>query len=211
MGPRSPRLQSPRGGRGWWCARGSNSLVPITFSEVGWLNEKWLFRRFTIVTGDYNMSKEMQELQKQWHSVVESIHSNSNVVAFMNSRVGLYLDDHPFVALSLLMFVAVSAIPVAFFLIFIVTTAIMACIGVIVMEGVVISIGGIALLCVLCGLGALSLGVSGVLSVCYIVLSTLVNYWYASRGEIRKQEANVSSSQKNPSVTDLSANKGKNE
>nr|XP_047916791.1 lipid droplet assembly factor 1 isoform X2 [Anser cygnoides] len=206
MGPRSPRLQSPRGGRGWWCARGSNSLVP-----VGWLNEKWLFRRFTIVTGDYNMSKEMQELQKQWHSVVESIHSNSNVVAFMNSRVGLYLDDHPFVALSLLMFVAVSAIPVAFFLIFIVTTAIMACIGVIVMEGVVISIGGIALLCVLCGLGALSLGVSGVLSVCYIVLSTLVNYWYASRGEIRKQEANVSSSQKNPSVTDLSANKGKNE
>uniref|UniRef100_A0A8B9DSU5 Transmembrane protein 159 n=1 Tax=Anser cygnoides TaxID=8845 RepID=A0A8B9DSU5_ANSCY len=158
----------------------------------------------TIVTGDYNMSKEMQELQKQWHSVVESIHSNSNlwpfkvicdeiktkseifffcpqVVAFMNSRVGLYLDDHPFVALSLLMFVAVSAIPVAFFLIFIVTTAIMACIGVIVMEGVVISIGGIALLCVLCGLGALSLGVSGVLSVCYIVLSTLVNYWYASR------------------------------
>ncbi|XP_040431087.1 lipid droplet assembly factor 1 isoform X2 [Cygnus olor] len=206
MGPRSPRLQSPRGGRGRWCARGSNSLVP-----VGWLNEKWLFRRFTIVTGNYNMSKEMQELQKQWHSVVESIHSNSNVVAFMNSRVGLYLDDHPFVALSLLMFVAVSAIPVAFFLIFIVTTAIMACIGVIVMEGVVISIGGIALLCVLCGLGALSLGVSGVLSVCYIVLSTLVNYWYASRGEIRKQEANGSFSQKNPSVTDLSANKGKNE
>ncbi|KAM9179236.1 lipid droplet assembly factor 1 isoform 1-T1 [Mergus octosetaceus] len=179
--------------------------------KVGWLSKKWLFRRFTTVTGEYNMSKEMQELQKQWHSVVESIHSNSNVVAFMNSRVGLYLDDHPFIALSLLMFVAVSAIPVAFFLIFIVTTAIMACIGVIVMEGVVISIGGIALLCVLCGLGALSLGVSGVLSVCYIILSTLVNYWYASRGEIRKQEANGSFSQKNPSVTDLSANKGKNE
>lgn len=59
------------------------------------------------------------------------------VVAFMNSRVGQYLDDHPFVALSLLMFIAVSAIPVAFFLIFVVTTAIMACIGVIVMEGIV--------------------------------------------------------------------------
>ncbi|KAM7091600.1 lipid droplet assembly factor 1 isoform 1-T3 [Ciconia maguari] len=129
------------------------------------------------------MSKEMQELQKQWHSMVQSIHSNSNVVAFMNSRVGQYLDDHPFVALSLLMFTAVSAIPVAFFLIFVVTTAVMACIGVIVMEGVVIAIGGIALLCVLCGLGALSLGVSGVLSVCYVVLSTLVNYWYASREE----------------------------
>ncbi|NXI68261.1 T159A protein, partial [Anseranas semipalmata] len=157
------------------------------------------------------MSKEMQELQKHWHSVVQSIHSNSNVVAFMNSRVGLYLDDHPFVALSLLVFVAVSTIPVAFFLIFIVATAIMACIGVLVMEGVLISIGGIALLCVLCGLGALSLGVSGVLSVCYVVLSTLVNYWYTSRGEIRKQEVNGSLPQKSPSVMDPSANKGKNE
>ncbi|KAM7091603.1 lipid droplet assembly factor 1 isoform 2-T4 [Ciconia maguari] len=139
------------------------------------------------------MSKEMQELQKQWHSMVQSIHSNSNVVAFMNSRVGQYLDDHPFVALSLLMFTAVSAIPVAFFLIFVVTTAVMACIGVIVMEGVVIAIGGIALLCVLCGLGALSLGVSGVLSVCYVVLSTLVNYWYASStGKSKKKSCSCS-------------------
>ncbi|NXJ90483.1 TM159 protein, partial [Corythaixoides concolor] len=157
------------------------------------------------------MSKEMQELQKRWHSIVQSIHSNSNVVAFMNSRVGQYLDDHPFVALSLLMFIAVSAIPVTFFLIFVVTTVLMACIGVIVMEGVVIAIGGVALLCVLCGLGALSLGVSGVLSVSYVALSTLVNYWYASRGQIRKQELNGSLPQKSPSGLDLSANNEKNE
>ncbi|NWY76657.1 T159A protein, partial [Erithacus rubecula] len=156
------------------------------------------------------MSKEMQELQKQWHSVMQAIHSNANVVAFMNSRVGQYLDDHPFLALSLLMFIAVSAIPVGFFLVFVVTTAVMACIGVIVMEGVVIAIGGIALLCVLCGLGALSLGVSGVLSVSYIALSTLVNYWYASRGQIRKQDVNGSLPQKQPGL-DLSATTGKSE
>ncbi|OXB58800.1 hypothetical protein ASZ78_015998 [Callipepla squamata] len=155
------------------------------------------------------MSKELQELQKQWHFIVQSIHSNSNVVAFMNSRVGLYLDDHPFVALSLLMFVAVSTIPVGFFLIFVVTTVVMACVGVIVMEGVLISIGGIALLCVLCGLGALSLGVSGVLSVCYIVLSAVVNYWSSSRSHARKQEANGSSPQKSLSVMDFSDNKRK--
>ncbi|NXS99381.1 T159A protein, partial [Jacana jacana] len=157
------------------------------------------------------MPKEMQELQKQWHSIVQSIHSNSNVVAFMNSRVGQYLDDHPFVALSLLVFIAVSAIPVAFFLIFVVATAIMACISVIVMEGVVIAIGGIALLCVLCGLGALSLGVSGVLSVSYVVLSTLVNYWYASRDQIRKPEVNGSLPQKSSPVLDLAGNNGKSE
>ncbi|KFO87145.1 Promethin, partial [Buceros rhinoceros silvestris] len=156
-------------------------------------------------------SKEMQELQKQWHCMMQSIHSNSNVVAFMDSRVGQYLDDHPFVALSLLMFIVVSAIPVAFFLIFVITTAVMACIGAIVMEGVVIAVGGMVLLCVLCGLGALSLGVSGVLSVSYIVLSTLVNYWYASRDHIRKEVVNGSLPQKSPSVLDLSANDGKKE
>ncbi|NXW56429.1 TM159 protein, partial [Eurystomus gularis] len=157
------------------------------------------------------MSKEMQELQKQWHSMVQSIHSNSNVVAFMNSRVGQYLDDHPFVALSILMFIAVSAIPVAFFLIFVVTTAVMACIGVIVMEGLAIAVGGIALLCVLCGLGALSLGVSGVLSVTYVVLSTLVNYWCASRDQIRKQEVNGNLPQMSPSALDPSVSNGKKE
>ncbi|NXX80351.1 TM159 protein, partial [Urocolius indicus] len=156
------------------------------------------------------MSKEMQELRKQWHSVVQSIYSNPNVIAFMDSRVGQYLDDHPFVALSILMFVAVSAIPVAFFLIFIVTTAVMACIGVVVMEGVVIAVGGIALFCVLCGLGALSLGASGVLSVGYIVLSTLINYWYASRAQVKKQEVNGSLPQQSR-VLGLSANNGKSE
>ncbi|XP_064009886.1 lipid droplet assembly factor 1 [Pogoniulus pusillus] len=157
------------------------------------------------------MPKEMQELQKQWHSLMQSIHSNSNVLAFMNSRVGQYLDDHPFVALSLLMFLAVSAIPTAFFFIFVVTTAIMACIGVIVMEGVAIAVGGVALLCVLCGLGALSLGLSGALSVGYVVLSTLVNYWHASRDQIRQQEVNGSLPQKSSPVLNLSASSGKEE
>ncbi|NXP91824.1 T159A protein, partial [Passerina amoena] len=156
------------------------------------------------------MSKEMQELQKQWRSVMQTVHSNANVVAFMNSRIGQYLDDHPFLALSLLMFIAASAIPVGFFLVFVVTTAVMACIGVIVMEGVVIAIGGIALLCVLCGLGALSLGVSGVLSVSYVALSTLANYWCASRAQIKKQDANGSLPQKQPGL-DLSANIAKSE
>uniref|UniRef100_A0A8C3SQ55 Transmembrane protein 159 n=1 Tax=Chelydra serpentina TaxID=8475 RepID=A0A8C3SQ55_CHESE len=185
------------------------------------------------------MSKEMQELQKQWHSMMQTIHTNSNVqqgchlpfmlsgyrefppptssamkevVSFMNSRVGQYLDDHPFVALSLLVFVAVSAIPVAFFLIFVISTTIVACLGVIVIEGVVISVGGIALLCVLCGLGLLSLAVSGVLSICYIALSTLINYWHTPNSLVKKQEANGNSLlQSSPPVLDPSNKNTKSE
>ncbi|XP_042294647.1 lipid droplet assembly factor 1 isoform X2 [Sceloporus undulatus] len=137
------------------------------------------------------MSKEMKELQKRWNSMLETVHSNSHVVAFMNSRVGHYLDDHPFVALSLLIFMAASAIPVAFFLVFVAATTVTACIGVIFMEGFLILLSGVTLLCVLGGLGMLSLAVSGVLSVCYLSLTTLLNHW-PSPSMSKKEIANGS-------------------
>ncbi|XP_003226745.1 lipid droplet assembly factor 1 [Anolis carolinensis] len=138
------------------------------------------------------MSKEMKELQKRWNSMMDAVHSNSHVVAFMNSRVGRYLDDHPFVALSLLIFMAASALPVAFFLLFVAVTAVTACVGVILMEGFLITLGGVTLFCVLGGLGMLSLAVSGVLSVCYISLTTLLNYWPVPKSLSKKEIGNGS-------------------
>ncbi|XP_060642608.2 lipid droplet assembly factor 1 isoform X1 [Anolis sagrei] len=138
------------------------------------------------------MSKEIKELQKRWNSMMESVHSNPHVVAFMNSRVGRYLDDHPFVALSLLIFMAASAIPIAFFLLFVAVTAVTACVGVILMEGLLISLGGVTLFCVLGGLGMLSLAVSGVLSVCYMSLTTLLNYWPVPNSLSKKEITNGS-------------------
>ncbi|XP_054851301.1 lipid droplet assembly factor 1 isoform X2 [Eublepharis macularius] len=127
------------------------------------------------------MAKEMKDLQKQWHSMMETIHSNPHVVAFMNSRLGRYLDNHPFVTLSLLVFMAVSAVPVAFFLIFAISTTIIACLGMVIIEGFVVSLGGVTLLCVLGGLGLVSLAVSGLLSVSYLALRTMLSYWSDSK------------------------------
>ncbi|KAK9393169.1 promethin [Crotalus adamanteus] len=143
------------------------------------------------------MSKEVKELQKRWLAMMDTVHSNSHVLSFMNSRVGQYLDDHPFVALSLMVFIAASAVPIAFFLVFVVTTTVLACIGVIVMEGFVISLGGVTLLCILGGLGMLSLLVSGMLSVCYLSLTTLLSYWPIREGLSKKENANGSSSVSN--------------
>ncbi|KFP87491.1 Promethin-A, partial [Apaloderma vittatum] len=134
---------------------------------------------------------------------------HSQVAAFKNSRLGRYLDDRPFIALTLLVFVAVSAVPVAFFLIFVITTAIMSCISVMVMEGFVITVGGIFLLFVLFGLGALSVGVSGILSGAYMVISTLVNRRYSSKGPGKREEASRSSLQKSAPALDLYASNGK--
>ncbi|KAM9099197.1 lipid droplet assembly factor 1 [Sminthopsis crassicaudata] len=124
-------------------------------------------------------SKDLQELQRKLVSLINSIQSNSKVIAFMNSPVGQYLDKHPFVALTLLMFIMVSSIPVGFFLLLVVLMSLAACVGVILVEGFVISVGGLTLLCVLCGLGFVSLAISGTLSVCYVVLSSLTNYWFS--------------------------------
>ncbi|XP_075035816.1 lipid droplet assembly factor 1 isoform X2 [Mixophyes fleayi] len=79
--------------------------------------------------------EKMQELQKQVNSLMQSINNNSKVVAFMNSPVGQYLDERPFMSLSLLVFVALSAVPVGLFLTVIAGTAVTACLGVIIIEG----------------------------------------------------------------------------
>ena len=60
-------------------------------------------------------SKDLQELQKKLSLLIASVQSNSKVVSFMKSPVGQYLDRHPFLTLTLLVFVAVSAVPVGFF------------------------------------------------------------------------------------------------
>ncbi|KAF3814218.1 hypothetical protein GH733_017834, partial [Mirounga leonina] len=96
----------------------------------------------------------------------------------MKSPVGQYLDRHPFMALTVLVFVVMSAIPVGFFLLIVVLTSLAAFVGVILLEGLVISVGGLSLLCVLCGLSFVSLAMSGTIIVSYVVVSSLVNYWF---------------------------------
>ncbi|XP_012500411.1 PREDICTED: promethin [Propithecus coquereli] len=126
-------------------------------------------------------TRDLQELQKKLSLLIESFQNNSKVIAFLKSPVGQYLDRHPFLALTLLVFVAVSAVPVGFFLLLVVLTFLVALVGVLLLEGLVISVGGLSLLCVLCGLGFVSVTVSGILMVSYMVVSSLINYWFSPR------------------------------
>lgn len=126
-------------------------------------------------------SKDLQELQRKLCLLMESVQNNSKVVAFMKSPVGQYLDHHPFAALTLLVFVVMSAVPVGFFLLLLVLTSLAALVGVMLLEGLVLSVGSVALLCILCVLGFLSLSVSGTIIVSYVAMSSLINYWLSPR------------------------------
>ncbi|KAM6165999.1 lipid droplet assembly factor 1 [Erethizon dorsatum] len=137
-----------------------------------------------------SVSKDLQELQRKLSLLIKSFQDNSKVVAFMKSPVGQYLDRHPFLALSMLLFVAMSAVPVGFFLLLVVLSSLAALVGVILLEGLVISVGGLTLLCVLCGLVFISLALSGTIMMCYVVVSSLINYWFSSR-PLAKQNPSV--------------------
>ncbi|CAI9158646.1 unnamed protein product [Rangifer tarandus platyrhynchus] len=126
-------------------------------------------------------SKDLQELQRKLSLLRASVQSSSKVVSFMKSPAGHDLDRHPFLTLTLQAFVAVSAVPVGFFLLLLVLTSLAASVGVSFLEGLVISVGGLSLLCVLCGLGFVSLVISGTIRVSLMVVSSLINYWFSLR------------------------------
>lgn len=124
-------------------------------------------------------SKEVEELQKKLCSLIKIFQGNAK--AFIQSPVGQYLDRHPFLALTLLLFVAVSAIPVGFFFFLVVLTSLASFVGVILLEGLVISVGGLSLLCVLCGLCFTTFFLSGTVAVSYVVTSSFINCFFSPR------------------------------
>nr|XP_020756382.1 promethin-like [Odocoileus virginianus texanus] len=78
-------------------------------------------------------SKDSQELQRKLSLLRASVQSNSKVVSFMRSPAGQ--DWHPFLTLTLLASVAVSAVPVGFLLLLLVLTSLAASAGVSLPEG----------------------------------------------------------------------------
>ncbi|XP_037363375.1 lipid droplet assembly factor 1 [Talpa occidentalis] len=126
-------------------------------------------------------SKELQELQRKLSLLMEFIQGNSKVVAFMKSPVGQYLDRHPFLTLAVLVFLAVMAVPLGFFLFLTLLASLAALVGVILLEGLVLSMGGLSLFCILCGLGFMSLAMLGTILVPCLVVSSLINYWFSPR------------------------------
>ncbi|XP_078274403.1 lipid droplet assembly factor 1-A-like [Rhinoraja longicauda] len=153
------------------------------------------------------LSREMQDLQNRFNTMMHTINSNSKVAAFMNSSLGQYLDDHPFLALLLLVFTIMSAVPVGLFLVFAVVTSLLACIGFIVMEGLMLSIGGVVLLCFLCGMVLISLAISSLLAICYFSFSTTMNYYHSSSTASKKEETISPSANMCPGNTESKSTK----
>nr|XP_048316341.1 lipid droplet assembly factor 1 isoform X2 [Myodes glareolus] len=137
-----------------------------------------------------SVSRDLEALRRKLCLLLDSFQSNAKVVAFMTSPVGRYLDRHPFLALAMLMFVTMSAVPVGVFLLIVVLTSLGALMGAVLLEGLIISVCGLSLLCILCGLGFVALVMSGIAMISYVVVSCLMNYWFSPR-PLTQQHANT--------------------
>ena len=92
-------------------------------------------------------SKDLQELPRRLSLLRASVQSSSQAVPFVKSPAGQDLHPHPVLTVSSLAFAAASAVPLGFFLLRPVLTALAASVGVMLLAGLAVSAGGLTALC----------------------------------------------------------------
>ncbi|CAL8274360.1 unnamed protein product [Lota lota] len=113
-----------------------------------------------------NRMKDFKPIQERWATLTDRLYRDPKITALMSTGIGKYLDSHPILALSVLVFSVLAAIPVGLFLVFALITSVVTAVGCAVFEVFLLSVGGMALLFVLSGMALLSLAISSVLSAC---------------------------------------------
>ncbi|XP_060757590.1 lipid droplet assembly factor 1-A-like isoform X2 [Neoarius graeffei] len=103
------------------------------------------------------------------------------ITELLNSKVGKYLSNHPFITLVLLVFGLTASVPVGLFLAFSAVTLISVTAYFIFIEIFLLTVGGVILLCVLCCLAVVAFWISCVLSILYIIGSHVLNYSFIPR------------------------------
>ncbi|KAL7860371.1 hypothetical protein AOLI_G00167200 [Acnodon oligacanthus] len=113
--------------------------------------------------------------------MMEDINCDPKVAELLNTRVGKYLTEHPFLALVVLVFGLTASVPIGLFLAFAAVTFIAVTGCFVFVEIFLLMIGGTTLLCVLFCLALVSFWVSCALSALYIVISHMLNFCFIPR------------------------------
>lgn len=120
-------------------------------------------------------SSKVQQLYERWTSLLDRLQDDPIVGQVVSSRTGQYLGNHPFLALSLVLFSAMAVVPFGIFITFALVTIIMAAVGFIFFEVFLLFVGGLTLLCALSGIAVFSVLVAVILNVAFITTSKLMS------------------------------------
>ncbi|XP_045899573.1 lipid droplet assembly factor 1-like [Micropterus dolomieu] len=135
---------------------------------------------------------DFQRLRERWTTLLNRIYEDPRVAQLMNTRIGQYLSSHPFIALTVLLFSAMAALPVGLFITFALVTLIMSGLGFVFFEVFLLSVGGMTLLCVLSGIAIFSFMVSLILEALHITISKILKLYYphlTKRGQVQEKES----------------------
>lgn len=121
---------------------------------------------------------EFNRIQERWATLTDRLYNDPKISDLMSTGIGRYLDSHPVLALSVLVFCVLAALPIGLFLVFAIMVSVVTAVGCAVFEVALLSVGGMVLLCVLSGLALLSLAVSSVLSACSATTSIACQVLY---------------------------------
>ncbi|KAI3359846.1 hypothetical protein L3Q82_014202, partial [Scortum barcoo] len=121
---------------------------------------------------------DVQQLWGSWATQLNHLYEEPRVARLMNTRIGLYLSGQPFLALTVLLFGAMAAVPVGLFLTFALVTFVMSAVGFVFFEVFLLFVGGLTLLSVLSGIALFSVVVSVIVNVLYIGVSNILNLYY---------------------------------
>ncbi|CAK6964742.1 lipid droplet assembly factor 1-like [Scomber scombrus] len=124
---------------------------------------------------------ECQQLWGRWTTQFNCIYDDPKVAHLMKTRVGQYLSGHPFLALTVLLFSVMAALPVGLFLTFALVTFVVSAVAFVFFEVFLLFVGGLCLLCVLSGLAFVSVLVASIFNVSYITISNTLNYYNTRR------------------------------
>ncbi|KAL6102907.1 ldaf1 [Pungitius sinensis] len=134
-----------------------------------------------------NRGPSFQRLWGRWTDLFKPIYGDSRVEKLMDTRAGQYLSSHPFVALNVLLFGAVAALPVGLFLSFALVTLIMSAVGFLCFEVLLLFAGGLTLLSVLPGIALFSVIVSVIFNALYVTAYNILSRYFphlTKQGEV---------------------------
>ncbi|KAM8844228.1 lipid droplet assembly factor 1-like isoform 1-T2 [Spinachia spinachia] len=125
-----------------------------------------------------NCGTDFHRLWGRWTDLFKPFYGDSRVEKLMESRAGQYLSSHPFLALNVLLFGAVAALPVGLFLAFALVTLFMSAVGFVCFEVFLLFAGGLTLLSVLPGVAIFSVIVSVIFSAFYVTTHTVLGRYF---------------------------------
>ncbi|XP_031728173.1 promethin [Anarrhichthys ocellatus] len=121
---------------------------------------------------------EFQKLWGRWTNLMNRFYGDPKVELMMDTRIGQYMSSHPLLALTVLLFGVMAALPVGLFLSFAFITIVMTTVGFVFFEVFLLCVGGLTLLSLLPGIAIFSVMVSLVFNAFYVTISKVVSRYY---------------------------------